>query len=377
MSLQHLDISTQYSYPEESLPFPEQVRQLLSQYSNPDRKNLPVKMTFFACCQDPNEFTDKYNVIQLEKQRNNIIAPIALVSQAPFGVSSPLLEVHIIHNLPSETKYSIADNCLIMRFGHSEILFASTGTCQHKYFDENVEAGFEMLSQLLNRHSFKYANILRQWNYIGGILKTDPQRDGINQHYQVFNNYRSIHYSGNTFTQGYPAATGIGTSLNACCMEVIALRGDCFSITALHNNRQVNAYNYSEKVLAGYPLRRPNLNPCPKFERALFLHSPSLSLLLISGTASIIGENTVCPDDVVGQTHTALNNIQVLLDQTQSQTGKSGKVLNYRAYVKRPGDCETVRSICERHYGVDKGAILIADICRDDLLVEIECNYIF
>lgn len=43
-----------------------------------------------------------------------------------------------------------------------------------------------------------------------------------------------------------------------------------------------------------------------------------------------------------------------------------------RVYLKRPEDLAKCRSICERRFGVVPAVYAVADICRPELLVEIE-----
>ena len=376
-NIQQEVLSVNYFYPERILDFASQIDFLFSKICSLKRNEFPIKLTFFVHCRNKEDFIEKYILIRSVKERNHIKAPAALISQDTFGVPGPLLEVFILHNLPDSYKTINDENYLIIKSDDAEILFAITESYHHTYFDENVKACFNNLNGILSKFNFKYSDVLRQWNYIGNILKHEKQRNEINQHYQIFNNFRSINYSNCNFESGYPVATGIGTSIDECCIDVIAIKGNNFSIDAIHNNQQIDAYCYSESVLGGLPQNSLNINSSPKFERARFFKSSLINLLFVSGTASIIGENTVCKGDIVGQTNTTISNIEVLLNQARSLTGTSGSVLNYRAYVKRPDDCQKVKEICEDKFGCNKGIILIADICRDDLLVEIECNYFF
>ena len=59
---------------------------------------------------------------------------------------------------------------------------------------------------LLSKTGFSLGDIIRQWNYIEGIL----QYDGPHQHYQIFNEIRTKFYGDLFKEKGYPAGTGIG-----------------------------------------------------------------------------------------------------------------------------------------------------------------------
>ena len=45
---------------------------------------------------------------------------------------------------------------------------------------------------------------------------------------------------------------------------------------------------------------------------------------------------------------------------------------NIRVYLKRPGDLTRCQAICERRFGAVPAIYAVADICRPELLVEIE-----
>ena len=71
-----------------------------------------------------------------------------------------------------------------------------------------IEA-FRLAMEILDKEGFATGNIIRQWNYIEKITDFD----GVDQHYQMFNNVRSNFYKSADWNTGYPAATGIGTDL--------------------------------------------------------------------------------------------------------------------------------------------------------------------
>ena len=193
---------------------------------------------------------------------------------------------------------------------------------------------------------------------------------------QTINNCRSKKYALCNFDKGYPVATGIGTIAGGCCVEIIALKGNNLDLVPIGNKRQIDAHRYSENVLIG---NQPGLDnkTTPKFERAKLVNNSEISVLLVSGTASIIGEKTVCIDDAAGQTVTTIENIQILLKSSiQSCDFSRYKLLNYRTYVKNYDDVDAIQKICSERFPNSPGIILISDICRDDLLVEIECNYL-
>ena len=78
------------------------------------------------------------------------------------------------------------------------------------------------------------------------------------------------------------------------------------------------------------------------------------------------------------QTRTTVGNIAALagkenLARAGLPPSPDGDVLSYlRAYVKRTADIPRVRRICERAFGPVPALYVRADICRPELLVELE-----
>ena len=88
------------------------------------------------------------------------------------------------------------------------LLPAVSRGCTPFWYRASVGGSFRLLG-MLRREGFPLNSIIRQWNYIERITAFDGQ----DQHYQAFNNARSGFYSKTEWTNGYPAATGIGANL--------------------------------------------------------------------------------------------------------------------------------------------------------------------
>jgi enamine deaminase RidA (YjgF/YER057c/UK114 family) len=103
--------------------------------------------------------------------------------------------------------------------------------------------------------------------------------------------------------------------------------------------------------------------------------------LFISGTASIVGHETVHVGDVRRQTEESLVNIEAVREASAAQGGVSVPLaeLTCTVYVRRADDLAVVREVFENTVGpgsaAARGAVYLqADICRADLLVEIEAH---
>ena len=99
-------------------------------------------------------------------------------------------------------------------------------------------------------------------------------------------------------------------------------------------------------------------------------------VLFVSGTASIVGHQTLHEGNVVAQAHETLTNLQSVVAAAVSHGARDVALLSdllLKAYVRHPDDQPLVRQVLAGH-GLDADEVLYlqADICRADLLVEIE-----
>lgn len=220
-----------------------------------------------------------------------------------------------------------------------------------------IEA-FRLAMEILDKEGFAIGNIIRQWNYIERITDFD----GVDQHYQMFNNVRSNFYKSADWHTGYPAATGIGTDLGGVLVDMDAAvfhHPECFA-SAIDNKLQVAAHAYSDEVLEVAQERKST----PKFERAKSVTFNDRQLIYISGTAAIRGEKSMTGVDIERQFHITMENIEQLI---------SGAQLNMlRVYLKHPSDYGVVVDLLKKAGLSIPISYLRADVCREELLIEIE-----
>ena len=234
---------------------------------------------------------------------------------------------------------------------------------------QNSEKAFSDLKSIFDITGFPINSIVRQWNYLENILGFDGQE----QRYQAFNNSRTSIY-GNLFDgTGFPAATGIGMNQGGVIIEFVAIQSAHLKTVAINNPVQIAAHTYSAKVLEG---DNCTLKTTPKFERARYLELFGKKIIFISGTASIRGEQTVGVGNPAEQTEVTIDNIKQLYSKEILEK-ISGEQLNpkyghARVYVKDRNDFAIIRKTFRNHFGNLPVVYIIADICRNNLLVEIE-----
>lgn len=217
---------------------------------------------------------------------------------------------------------------------------------------------FRLIGELLEKEKFPIASITRQWNYIERITAWD----GKNQHYQMFNNARGEFYSLDRWENGYPAATGIGTMTGGVSVDIDAVifKSKCCFTTPIDNKLQVAAHEYSSDVLK----EAGGEKATPKFERAKSMTFGDRRLVYVSGTAAIRGEESLKGVGVERQMNVTIDNISQLIG--------NDRIRMLRVYLKNPEDYETVKRHLSSHEQLLPISYLWADVCRDELLIEIE-----
>jgi hypothetical protein len=149
-------------------------------------------------------------------------------------------------------------------------------------------------------------------------------------------------------------------------------------IAAIRNPRQTDPHAYSESVLVGHKAGGKAQKCTPKFERAKLVRWSGKTHIFVSGTASILEEETIGIGNVVVQTHTAIENIfQLFSAENKKMHGLDVDPAHIpfshlRVYVKHQKHIPRVKAICEERLNFNSILYLQSDVCREDLLVEIE-----
>ena len=243
-------------------------------------------------------------------------------------------------------------------------------------YDQSISA-FQNLRSLLARAGVRFEQVIRTWLYLGGIVDDD----GPTQRYKELNRARTDFYRDIPFLTDrlpddrsgpiFPASTGIGATGRGISMSAIALVTDLTDIVAvpLENPRQTSAFDYAKRY-------GPQ---SPKFSRAMALSCGSYATIFISGTASITSSETRHIGNAAAQTHETLDNIAALISEDNlAQHGLPGLGTSLeglglvRVYIKRQEDYAKTRAACEKRLGELPTIYALADVCRPELLVEIE-----
>lgn len=210
-----------------------------------------------------------------------------------------------------------------------------------------------------------FPHILRFWNYVADI---NGESHGL-ERYQQFNIGRQdgfLHSGRAVAGAAVPAASAVGFSQGP--LTIYFLAGRDVTTTALENPRQVSAYDYPRV----YGPRSPT------FSRASVAHFNDHDVLFLSGTASIVGHRTLHPGDVVKQVRETVANIHAMIDEANrvaAHTRFSSDELCYKVYVRHLEDVDAIDAELRQAFGVFPRLLYLkADICRQDLLMEIEAT---
>jgi len=346
-----------------------------------------IKQTIFLNAKNNDDYQHQRNLVmqQLENFYDEIIPPTSCIAQPPDDQQKCTIELILLKEKFKDIKLKrkVIDGVAYSVINYPETMevYASGITSSSKSYSplECAHDAFNLMERILKAEKLDFNNITRQWNYIEDILEKKSMNDGIRQNYQIFNDVRSEYYSKAEFKNGFPAATGIGMNTGGIILEFIALsQSDKVNIVPIKNPRQVNAYAYSENVLVGKPINGAPRKTSPKFERAKFTAIENTGQIYVSGTAAILGQESVSDMNAKNQTITTIENIQRLISESNlskhdiSLNSHPLKLAQLRVYAKNEEDLDDVKQACEEYYPGIPTLYLISDICRDDLLVELE-----
>src|SRR5690606_26081424 len=107
----------------------------------------------------------------------------------------------------------------------------------------------------------------------------------------------------------------------------------------------------------------------PSFARATSLTLGGHRQLFVSGTASILGHDTKAAGNLQQQLEITLDNIRHLTATSGLNADPLGAI---RVYLRNADDYAAARAYLATHFPLESVNFLHADICRDNLLVEIE-----
>ena len=367
-------------------PFGEMVASILSQCSHLNEGLIPLRLVFFGNPVDTEAYRSEHQLLKemIADVYGNRMPAFSYLAQPPVG-QGMYAELHLLEHCNEQICFGQSGGVpyVAVTTPFSKELFAGGFMAGNPQLpvSEQAEQIFGAITQCLRDEGMPVASLIRQWNYIEAITATDASGK---QHYQLFNDARSAFYRTTEWNAGYPAATGIGTTCGGLVIDFEAALSlsEGVSMWPIDNKMQISAHEYSQKVLRGEAFLQGCGKSTPKFERAKVLTGQNGKRLYISGTASIRGEISIGGLDVAEQTRITLENMEFLTQQITDTPADSpanrtvappaSPFTLLRIYLKQAGFREKVEKVLESRYKRVPSVWITADVCREELLVEIE-----
>jgi len=217
----------------------------------------------------------------------------------------------------------------------------------------------------------------RIWNFIPGITEpmgesgADDSGEGRGSRtggggldrYMAFNLGRHDAmgaWFGERLPAALPAATGVGHDGADLVVHTLVLDEPP---TPIENPRQRPAYVYSSRYGP-----KP---PC--FARASLVRMGGDRTLIVAGTASILGEESLHEGSLPDQLDETLANLRALIENAPGFRGEALERFEcVRAYSPDPAHDGDIRACLEGAMDGREVEVVRADLCRSELLVEVE-----
>jgi chorismate lyase/3-hydroxybenzoate synthase len=211
-----------------------------------------------------------------------------------------------------------------------------------------------------------YPHFLRIWNFLARI----NDGEGDHERYRKFcaGRNRALALKPD-FERALPAATAIGMLEPGLVVYFLAGKQPGLQV---ENPRQVSAFRYPRQ----YGPKSPS------FARATLIGAGPHARLMVSGTASVVGHESLHRDDPLRQLEETLANVDALLANAlhtcfPSGTRAATRPESLKLYLRKAADIAVLEPLLTRLQGAAAAPLLClrGDVCRHDLLLEIEAIY--
>jgi chorismate lyase/3-hydroxybenzoate synthase len=203
-------------------------------------------------------------------------------------------------------------------------------------------------------------HLLRIWNYLDAITSGA----GDEERYRMFCVGRAAGFT--LDPNRFPAATAIGRSDGRRVLQMYWLSATQPGVP-LENPRQIAAWRYP---------RRYGPRP-PTFARAMLAPATLALPLMLSGTAAVVGHASLHAGDLAAQLDETLRNFGALIEAARTRQPSlppsfgSGSLL--KVYVSGRDAAASIEALLAARLAPEvPRLLLLADVCRTDLAVEID-----
>ncbi len=258
--------------------------------------------------------------------------------------------------IPRYSRVASADALGVVSFSHrvlgpeplvevwprtADVIFGSVTLEETKALEELTRDVYTRLIDEVRASGHPY--FLRIWNQVGSL---NEHERGL-ERYQWFcaGRHDAFVDAGYHHDVDLPAASCVGMPGRGLVIYYLASSEPGVQI---ENPRQVSAYHYPRQ----YGPKSPSFSRATIWRDTLF----------VAGTSSVVGHETVHAGDVVAQLDETLRNIETLVSLD--------RVVAAKTYIRRARDYDVIAKRLETVFA--SNLFVEADICRPDLLLEIE-----
>ena len=270
------------------------------------------------------------------------------------GDSSPLcIQIHAVSGMRSEPLYF--EDALVGRVFEDDAATYTMLTILPESLQDSryaqAKGTFEKAHNILASFGLGFSNTIRTWLYAADILSW----------YGELNRARNEFFTAHgIYDKLVPASTGIGLANPAGA----ALAMQVLAVAVKSNEVRIQA--------APSPLQNPALDYKSSFSRGVQVFAPDHQRLTISGTASIDKDGkTAFVDDAAAQVDLTMRVASAILDNARMEWSDAVSGL---VYFKRRDDFALFDAYCSEHEIALPHIKICADVCRDDLLFELELD---
>jgi enamine deaminase RidA (YjgF/YER057c/UK114 family) len=217
-------------------------------------------------------------------------------------------------------------------------------------------------AEILESQGASYCDVIRTWFYLADILGWYPEFNRVRT--AIYGRFGILPGPGNGRLK-LPASTGIHGELRtgvAGALDLLAVVGPPESrplVKQLSNPDQQDAFKYGSA-----------------FSRGALIHQSNLSLIQVSGTAAIDEQGqSLYAGDVRAQIDRTFEKIDALIGQ---EGAVLADIVAACVFVKRPEDALVYQErVAARGLEALPAVVMVADICREELLFEMDAEVAF
>ncbi len=262
-------------------------------------------------------------------------------------------------DLPEWARVLVDDDPAASSLEHRCEVVPNASSLPAEAFEEATRRAYATLLRGLDSN-----RLWRAWNFIPRINDETPGTNGRRDRYMAFNRGRHLGFEDALEESAFhPVASGVGHAGDDLVLHLLV--GD-EAISPVDNPRQTLPAAYSERF--GHPP--------PVFSRGGAIVLEDAELLLVSGTASVVGEESLHLGDLHGQLEETMRNIRVVVERAWAG-GRTSELGHWLVYLPEAtaGSSGMVEAAIRAATEGSTPRIEIREqaLCRPELMVEIEC----